>query len=404
MVLWGSEDGRVFVKGLRLDHAPPGQSNLRSGVRLPAVELLQLAAAADSSSGNSAATAQELQQHQQEEFLGIHGASQSLLAPAVTFSPAAASAAAEGAVSGGAFVRAGGGSFSSLKVWSCEEACSLSSEEVGVHFRTLLSLMALVLLALKMLLLRDRASRPQKLLLLDFLKTAAACTLLQLLPTSEGALVGGGRGTYPDACETYAAVQLVQAVLWLTLLKLLLRETETLLGCRQGGYVRCSSSSRCCCCCSQTDGDAAAAAAAGAATGGKVLQREVFEVRCLLASPPKVYWLNYGQELVALLLCVAAAQAATALLLLLVSRLSPLLKLPLSLLHGDNARLRRLLVSFVCPLFTDLFQSCSLDKLIRTQPKPCCQRSSCSSNSSSSKCSSSRCRLRRQGEDFFLSD
>ncbi|KAL8452658.1 hypothetical protein Emed_001222 [Eimeria media] len=433
MVLSGSEDGRVFIRGLRLDHASSGSfghQDLRSGVQLPAHDSLPLTAAGDHSSSSSTAAAAA--QEQQQESLGIHDASESLLVPAEGLAPADASApaaTAAAAAAGAAAVAADagvpgasslvvGGGFSFLEVLNSEEVCSLPSEGVSLQFRALLSVVALLLLALKMLLLKDRASRPKKLLLLDFLKTAAACTLLQLLPPSEGALVGDSKGSDPNACETYAAVQLIQALLWLTILELLLRKMEHLLGCRQGGYLRCSSSSRCCCCCSsRTDSDETAAAAtataapkaAGAAKRGQLLQQGVRRVKRFLASPPEVSWVKYGQELVALLLCVAAAQAATALLLLLlVSRLSPLFKLVLSLLHGDNVTLRRLIVGFFCPLFTDLLQSCSLDKLIRTQPKPCCQRSSSSSSSSSSgsgsNCSSSRCRVRREEEEAFLSD
>ncbi|KAL8450069.1 hypothetical protein Emag_003416 [Eimeria magna] len=427
MVLLGSEDGRIFVRGLRLEPSssgPSGHLDLRPGVQFPAGESSPLTAttfhSSSSSNSNSAATAEEQHQQQQQELLGIHDASESLLLPAEGLPPAAASAAAaaaaaaataDGCVTESSPLLVGGG-FSFLEMLSSEEACSLPSEGASLRFRAMLSLLALGLLALKMLLLEDRASRPRKLLLLDFLKTAAACILLQLLPPSEGAIVRDTRGSDPDACETYAAVQLIQALMWLTILQLLLRKTEDLLGCGQGGYLRCSSSSSssstCCCCCSRIDSDEAAAAAgtiaakaAGAANCFQLLQQGFLKAKGLLASPPEINWLKYKQEVIALLLCVAAAQAATALLLLLlVSRLAPLLNLVLSLLHGDNATLRRLLVGFACPLFTNLLQSCSLDKLIRTHPKPCCQRTSTSS--SCSNCSG--CRVRREEEEAFLSD
>ncbi|KAL8431265.1 hypothetical protein ACSSS7_005350 [Eimeria intestinalis] len=445
MMMLGSDDGRVFIRGLRLDHSSsdsfkPPTSDLRSGARFSAPITTSHHSSSNISSSSSpaaaAAAAEQQQQHQQQEsLLRIQDAAQPPLLPFEGPPPAAASTAAASAAAAVGAAAAGSAAglaaaaaaadpggppmmggwvegFSFLEVLvSNEAACSLPYEGASLRFRTLLSLIALVLLAIKMLLSRDRNSRPRKLLLLDFCKTASACTLLLLLPPSEGALVAPQptTGSDPHACETYAAVQLIQAVLWLTLLKLLLLKAENLLGCRQGGYLLCSGSSRSrsssssrrsryCCCCFRTDLNESPPAAAAAGEGGgegkaeaaadrfHLVQQKVLEVRRWLLSPPEVSWVRYGQELVALLLCVAAAQAATALLLLvLVGRLSPLLRLPLSLLLSDSANLRRLFVGFACPLFTDLLQSCSLDKLIRTQPKrPCCCCGSCQHTSDNS--------------------
>lgn len=290
--------------------------------------------------------------------------------PAAAAGAAAAASFPDGASAAAAVA---GGSF--LEVLSSADACASSEGSMGLRVREMLGWAALGVLALKLLLRPDKACRPKRVLLLDFIKTVAAWQLLQLWPpyelpqptTSATARAQDG-GAVEDSCDVYAAAQLIEAVIWLFVLKLLLRQAETMLGYEQGEYLM-----NCQCRASGAYGQLNVTTPESCITeecGCSRLETDQGGKRSL-AIQWGIDWGRYMKQLAVLMICVAAAQFVTLfLLLLLAASLAPIVAAPLWLLHRGSATLRRFIVAFACPICTDLLQFCSLDALIRRRPPP----------------------------------
>ncbi|XP_026192964.1 uncharacterized protein LOC34617575 [Cyclospora cayetanensis] len=280
-------------------------------------------------------------------------------------SAATATAAVAAAAAAAASAEEPSGSF--LQVLSSADACASSAGSMGLRVRQLLSWGALGLLAVKMVIRRDRSRRPKRVLLLDFLSTVAAWQLLELWPPYElpaPTVARASEGSLADSCDIYAAALLIEELLWLFTLKVLMRQAEKHFGYRQGEYLLESTDWV------EQDTEAPGGASLAACRRRMPLAWKRSASKRLLLRWG-IDWCQYFQQLVVLLICVAAAQLVTLLLLLLLAApLAPIVAAPLWLLHRDNASLRRFIVALACPMCTDLVQFCSLDALIRRRPPP----------------------------------